>query len=254
MANSDAKKALLTSKLDFEPMHGGIIKSSEFGDNILDEWGFSPDSVVVDSKPAPDKVNKSTQPVPPANSPLQPSPSLVSSDATTKSKRSVASISLGESAARASATQKKVPLSPTRKTAVVRKKDQFTQYAASIILLGFIVISVAIYFYVNRAPKNNAEISYATLPEAVVNINGQVTRMQVTIQVGADDQGWLQENTKSLNDIFKVAISNTNPDDLRTPEGFLTLQNNLKQELNKAMNSDKVQAVLLTELLLQDKS
>ncbi len=238
MATSDPRKNLLTAKLDFEAVDGGPIKTSAISDESLDEWGFNLDPAKIESKEN-DKVDKTVASVP--VSPALQTPPM---------------IPLSQKAARVGANQKKSPPPdpPRRKTVTVRKKDNFAQYAASVILLAFIGITVAIYTYVNRAPTNDIAISYAALPEAVVNIDGQVTRMQVTIQVDNEDLDWLQENKKNLNDIFQVAVSTTEPDALRTPEGFTTMQNNLKKRFNTELKTDKVQAVLLTELLLQDKS
>jgi len=75
----------------------------------------------------------------------------------------------------------------------------------------------------------------------------------VTIQVDLDDQEWLEQNKKVIQQIFQIVVSRVNPLDLRTPEGFQAMQLELKDEINSQMKVDKVQAVLLTELMMQSR-
>lgn len=228
MPANDRPKNLLTSKIDFEGVEELTKQKATISDDSLDEWGFDLAAV-----PPPQAENQ--LPDPPYIAPPPPQPV-----APPKERASPVS---ANNYARSSV--KKSP---------VKKKDHFSQYAAAIILLLFIVSSVLVYLHMQRPPANTADLSYMALPQAVVNIDGQVTRVQVTIQVDTDDQDWLIENKKVLNEFFQIALAKVNADDLRTPEGFATMQQDLKKELNQAMHTDKIQAVLLTELLLQDKS
>ncbi|MES2104069.1 MAG: flagellar basal body-associated FliL family protein [Pseudomonadota bacterium] len=134
-----------------------------------------------------------------------------------------------------------------------RRKDKFAQYAASLALLGMLLFAGGIYSYVQRDPANEAALSYSALPAAVINVDGQVARLQVTIQVDLDDQEWLEQNKKVIQQIFQIVVSRVNPLDLRTPEGFQAMQLELKDEINSQMKVDKVQAVLLTELMMQSR-
>jgi len=134
-----------------------------------------------------------------------------------------------------------------------RRRDQFARYAASFALLGLVAFAVAIYTYTQIEPKNEAALSYFSLPQAVINVDGQIARMQVTIQVDAEDEAWLEENKSVIGDIFQIVVSRANPVDLRTPAGFEAMQSELKNEINAQMKVNKVQAVLLTELLTQTR-
>jgi flagellar basal body-associated protein FliL len=120
-------------------------------------------------------------------------------------------------------------------------------------LLGLVVFAGGIYSYTQMDPKNEAALSYFALPQAVVNVDGQVARMQVTIQVDAEDQPWLEENKQVIGQIFQIVVARVNPTDLRTPQGFAAMQDELKKEINAQMKVNKVQAVLLTELMTQTR-
>ncbi|GGC70758.1 flagellar basal body-associated FliL family protein [Undibacterium terreum] len=152
-------------------------------------------------------------------------------------------------------TQDAFGRSQARKPAVsnLRRKDNFAQYAASLALVGMLLFAGGIYSYVQREPTNEAALTYSALPPAVINVDGQVARLQVTIQVDAEDQEWLETNKKVIQEIFQIVVSRVNPLDLRTPDGFKAMQDELKKEINSQMKVNKVQAVLLTELMMQSR-
>ncbi|MDP1979630.1 flagellar basal body-associated protein FliL [Undibacterium sp.] len=152
------------------------------------------------------------------------------------------------------------PPAPNRKTAALEKKsgkksatsDRFGVYAALIVMLGFAIL-LAIFFYMRSVTANAAGLSYFELPQQVANLNGQVVRMQVTIQVRTEDKEWLFENKKVLSNVFQIEFAKIDPDDLHSEEGFDTVRAQLKSGLNQALKSDKIESVLINELLMQNR-
>jgi len=108
------------------------------------------------------------------------------------------------------------------------------------------------YIY-TKEPENASGLSYVALPQMIVNVDGHVARLQVSVQIDMADANWLKENKKEITAIFEIAVARMSPQELRKPEGFTSLQLALKEQLNQNMQTEKVQAVLLTELLLQDQ-
>ncbi|CAN5841494.1 hypothetical protein BH11PSE12_BH11PSE12_01580 [soil metagenome] len=145
-------------------------------------------------------------------------------------------------------------LAPSRKKslAVVKSPDRFNLYVVLVVIVSMIVASFGIYLY-TRTPRNAAGLSYVALPQIIINLDGQVARLQVTVQIDAEDTEWLSDNKKEINDIFNRAIVRMNPDELRSKEGFAAVQVALREQLNTDLRSEKIQAVLLTELLVQDQ-
>ena len=135
-------------------------------------------------------------------------------------------------------------------SATKEKNDHFGRYAAVIALIGFIAVFLVI-FYVRS--NNDAVASYIVLPQTVANINDQVIRIQITIQVAPGDRDWLQDNKKLLTDLFKIEAANIDPDDLHSEEGFDKVRESIKVELNKKMNTDKIESVLINQLLTQSR-
>jgi flagellar basal body-associated protein FliL len=113
-------------------------------------------------------------------------------------------------------------------------------------------MSFAIYLY-TKDPYNASGLSYVALPQIIINMDGNVARLQVSVQIDMADADWLKQHKIEVNDIFRRTIAARDPDQLRTQEGFAEAQQALKQQLNAQMASEKIQAVLLTELLIQGK-
>lgn len=146
------------------------------------------------------------------------------------------------------------PRMPSRKKIVAApvKQDRFTLYAVVIVIVTLLTISFAVYFS-RLAERNLAGLSYIVLPQIIVNVDGLVARVQATIQVNDADQDWLQENKKTLSDDFANKFVTLNLEELRNPTGIADAQNALKDLLNRDLKTDKVEAVLLTELLIQEQ-
>lgn len=147
-----------------------------------------------------------------------------------------------------------LPRAPLRKKnyVVPVKEDRFTLYAVVIVIAALLTISFGVYFS-RLGERNSAGLSYIVLPQVIVNIDGLVARAQATIQVDDANQDWLQENKKSLGDSFAKKFLLLNLEDLRSPEGIADAQIELKELLNRDLNTDKVEAVLLTDLVIQEQ-
>jgi flagellar basal body-associated protein FliL len=144
---------------------------------------------------------------------------------------------------------------PINKTIPPKKKvasDRFAIIAASVVLLFF--AGVALYIYLSRvAERNISNSTYAELQQNIVNDQGMVARLSVSVQVSKDDDEWLAENKAALNEQFRKELTSLDLETLRTKEGLQELQDELTRKLNLVFKTDKIQAVMVTELLLQDQ-
>lgn len=131
-------------------------------------------------------------------------------------------------------------------------KDRFTLYAVTLVIITLIGISSTIYF-TRLSEQNSAGLSYVVLPQNIVNVDGLVARVQATVQVNDADRDWLRANKAALGDSFVKEFATLNLDDLRSPEGIAHAQSELKKMLNIDLNTDKVEAILLTDLLIQEQ-
>ena len=159
-------------------------------------------------------------------------------------------ISSTSAAAQTPVSRKPAPAKKSSKKDI--STDRFGLYAAIIVLFGFSVL-LAIFFYIRTVNANAAGLSYYVLPQQVANINGQVIRMQVTIQVRTEDKEWLLENKKLLTNLFQIEFAKIDPDDLHSEEGFDNVRAQFKTGLNQALKTDRIESVLINELLMQNR-
>jgi flagellar basal body-associated protein FliL len=84
-------------------------------------------------------------------------------------------------------------------------------------------------------------------------MDGQVIRMQVNIQVKNADRDWLAKNKQALTEMFPITMTTIEPDDLKTEDGLERIREQMRVDLNQRLATDKVQSVLLNELLTQNR-
>ena len=127
-------------------------------------------------------------------------------------------------------------------------RDNFTTYAAIIALVGFIAIFGTIV-YTKQIKSDALTPSYLTLPQNVVTVDDQTIRMVITVQVSSADGGWLAKHKQALSDLFPIVMTTIDVNDLNTEEGMDRAREKLRTELNSRLQTDKIQAVLVDELL-----
>lgn len=217
------RNKLLTSTLDFEGVED--VESSQLA--LDDPFITTPDSMPTSSRAS--RSSKSTRTSGSASAPRA-----------------------FKTAAASAAPPKPVIRRINKNSKVKQSEDRFTIYAAAIVLLTLIAITFSVYAFRDK-DENAAGLSYIELSQTLLNEEGLIARMKVNIQVDTGDAEWLQENKKALNDRFAEAATKLDLESLRTPEGFNAAQDELRRGLNKTFQTDKIQAVLLTDLLVQNQ-
>jgi hypothetical protein len=146
----------------------------------------------------------------------------------------------------------KQPVKNDTRTPKKEASDSFAIYAAIVVLVLFGIATLIIYL--QRTPsRNDANLSYIELKQSLVNDQGMVARLAVTVQATDDDSEWLKDNQTALNELFRKELSLIDIETLRTKEGLLEFQEELKRKMNLVFKTDKVQAVMVTEILHQDQ-
>lgn len=238
MATDQSRASQLSAQLDFEDVSGGPNTADELDLSHLD-FELDPAMTSLESLvQAPLDYQDADSKDPWVDFPAASAPATPATPA-----YSPPSAKAGQSAARprgGKTSQKQ------------EKNDRFTLYAAVIALLGLaLIVGALFYFKVLGSDENR--IAYLTLPETVTNLPGQTIRIQVTLQVEQKDKDWLNEHKKILGELFPIVIAKINPDDLHSEQGFQNVQTLLRKELNQGTESDKIQTVLINELLTQTR-
>lgn len=131
-------------------------------------------------------------------------------------------------------------------------QDKFAMYAAIVVLLALVVAAYFLYQYRFNF-QNTAGLAYVELKQTIVNDAGAVARLSVSIQVKDEDSSWLKEQEASMTTLFRKELTHFDVDSLRQKEGILEFQDELKRKMNLTHKTDKIQDVMVTELLLQDQ-
>lgn len=148
-----------------------------------------------------------------------------------------------------------VKSAPVQKNPVSEKdeiSDKFALRAALLALISLIVILTSTFVYKKVLRDDNLP-GYVVLPQGVANIDGQIIRMQITIQVKDADKEWLIENKRILSDLFQIELAKLDLKELRTEQELEEARLRMRDNLNAAMATDKIEAVLINEFLSQNK-
>ena len=243
MPNDQNKSELLSSKLDFEKVKFTASKAEPVDFFDLD----------FDVEAQPDLLDA-----------YLPSPPLSDEESGTSAVSSVALSKVMESPVATSTTSVTSGVSSSVEPLVSRsgdnkskpktgqKKDNFAFYAALVALAGFLMV-FGVIFYVGAVRDSANTPSYLTLPEQVTNFDGQVVRIKVTVQVERKDRDWLADNKAKLIELFPIILTRIDPNDLHSEKGFESVREKLRTELNREMKTDKIQSVLMDQLLTQTR-
>lgn len=238
MPNEKSKASILSAQLDFEDVSDRTVKSDDIDLSHLD-FDFDPDLVSFESlAQSASETAFSEEAVIPPVAPVAATNVTSTASATSAVKPTSSASNLSRQARPGGAKKQH------------QKNDRFALYAAGVALCGFILIFASLFYFKVLGNDENAP-AYLALPETVTNIEGKVIRIQVTLQVRYQDRDWLNSHKKALSDLFPIVIGKIDPEDLRTEQGFQKVQEQLRTELNNGMGSDKIQSVLMNELLTQ---
>ena len=132
-------------------------------------------------------------------------------------------------------------------------QDKFTWIIVSIVSIVFVFVGA--YIYVTRyAGQVASHLSYFELKSTIVNNQNVVGRVTATVQVTDGNAAWLEDNQGSLNNFFRKELSDMDMTSLRTVEGKAEAQKELARRFNLEYKTDKILAVLFTDILLQDQN
>jgi len=244
MPNEKNKASLLSAQLDFERVDTPPVKSE-----ALDFFDLDFD---VDSRPDLLETYLPSPPLP-ENESKTSSAEVISSNSNAGNANTAASSSVVPELLKPKklVTSVKKPNSTDKKNKDA-KNDKFAFYAAIVALCGFLVVFAAI-FYIRVIDNSGDTPSYLTLPETVANLDGQVIRIKITLQVEKKDRDWLASNKSTLMQVFPIVVTRINPDDLHTEQGFDLAREKLRNDFNQELKTDKIQSVLMDQLLTQTR-
>lgn len=140
-----------------------------------------------------------------------------------------------------------------KKAAAKKPKKDFYAIYIVIVIVIVLVVSLALYMYAHSKTKMESHQNYQPLPSLIIDTNGQVVRLQITIQVNEKDRDWLEKNKNTINEIFIATGNDIDPASFRTNEGREAAQIRFRDDINQQMKVDKVKAILYNDMVIQEK-
>ena len=136
----------------------------------------------------------------------------------------------------------------------MKKKGNDTRiayYAAisvACLVLGFIIGWG--YFKVMQQ-RVDADVAFTIIGPLNISTQGYSFSATLALQTRPDDADWAKKNTRALTDALHQALSDTDPETMRTPAGLVTIQNGLARMLNSSSDQSRVQQVMFTDFILE---
>lgn len=149
------------------------------------------------------------------------------------------------------------PTAPAKKAQASKEpaKDSYARYLSAIALFMLVACALAIFLYAEKHFKHHAEVqqSYMALPQLIIENDDQVVRLQVAVQSALTDSKWMEQNKKKIDEIFQVSVKSADVMEFGTIEGCEAIQQQIKDDINEQLHTNKVQAVWYADLLRQTK-
>lgn len=128
------------------------------------------------------------------------------------------------------------------------------------IVIGLLLTAVSFagtwFFQQHRHQAALAELTstYASPVPVITQTGEHSVAAKFVIRTSLADIAWVEANRKALEQVFQSALAQTDMKRVLAPGGLLTLQERLREEGNAALQTDKLQEVLLTDFLVGDTS
>ncbi len=119
--------------------------------------------------------------------------------------------------------------------------------ALAIVLIG--MLSVWLYFSYSNRPVPPS--TYASFGPVVVRSSEFAIKATISVQTRNEDAKWLASHKKELDFALQAALANVDHQRLREPEGITYVQTILRDAANTALNTRNIEAVLLTDFIVQ---
>ena len=125
----------------------------------------------------------------------------------------------------------------------------------ALVVIVLLVGGLALYFFTHTASEKTAvKENYLALPQLIVDNEGQVVRLSVSVQVDEKDKDWLAQKKNAIDQIFRKTVNGLDPQNFRSGGGREAVQEEIRDQINTQLHVDKIRGILYTDLVLQTKT
>jgi hypothetical protein len=135
-------------------------------------------------------------------------------------------------------------------------RDRWSAYTVSIALVTLAAGFALAWFYMQYRERLSQEVSFMMLPPVAISHNGHSMSATVAVKTSAADAAWVTENKRALEQVVKRVLMEADPAKVAgvptAPDGLQALQHSLREASNVALQTTRVQDMLLTDFLLSE--
>lgn len=126
-------------------------------------------------------------------------------------------------------------------------------------IVGIVAVTVvlaacfaAAWIYLQREDRLSREISYLRIPSVSISRDGHSIAASFAFRTSAADGEWAARNKAALEQLMKKALLEADPVASRAPNALLGLQEQLRDTSNAALQTTRIQEVLITDFLVSE--
>lgn len=136
------------------------------------------------------------------------------------------------------------------KLAKPKKNEYFATLTMGAILVLLAGGFFAAWMHVNAAPKIVVITAYTQLGNMVIATQNHTIRANISIQTSKENEEWGKKNKTNIDGIVKNFLADENTQKIVAKNNLATLQDTLKNLANTTLDTNKVEAILITDFLL----
>ncbi|MBC7499465.1 MAG: flagellar basal body-associated FliL family protein [Herminiimonas sp.] len=131
------------------------------------------------------------------------------------------------------------------------KKERSIVVTASLVVAALVVAFAMTWIYLQYASKVRVDVAYAPFKPVVVRAQDYSIAASFVLQTSTADAAWVAKNQKQLEAVLQEALNEADANGIRAPNGLQALQVSLRNISNEALQTTKIQQVLLTDFIIQ---
>lgn len=140
---------------------------------------------------------------------------------------------------------------PGKKSLINSQDTLVALIAAGVVLIAAVAGTT---MYLNVSVERDAGVAYTNFDPVNIKTRGFALRASIAIQTRAGKSDWARKNKSRLDSVFQRTLSEAEPTLLRSSTGIEALQAKLRDDANRALGTDNLEAVYVTDLLLMNES
>ena len=130
------------------------------------------------------------------------------------------------------------------------KKRSEKEYFVAFTVLTVLTILLAGFYFAWISIQHPDPVAYAKFNAIVVTNQNYSIKTDIAVQVSSENESWLKKNKASLENVLRNSLAEVDSKITTGPNGLQMLQESLKNAVNSAFKTDRIQNVFFTNFLL----